>query len=260
MRRNYDSSRDEIGFIKAIKKAKSSSYLDMAGNVAIPAAAEFCMNITKRDEESSWVHHTKSTLGTKMPPFVVKVSGTEKIVVGGILGDRLFRNNISPDLRLLVFAYMLGGQQYWFGRCICGTEKIFRLGHLKSASTKSCRLFESRACTRKDINKLGQSLKPTVKVLQNARVYLLGAYQGTLKDKSSVPLLRWPGDLTGPRLAKIATLLFSGDMGRRLLMNVALSTGSTTVGLTPRTNRKWSTPKEQANIMRRPRGIGKCPT
>lgn len=53
-----------------------SNYLDMAGNVAIPAAAEFCMNVRKNDDESSWVYHTKSTLGPKAAPFLVKVQDT----------------------------------------------------------------------------------------------------------------------------------------------------------------------------------------
>lgn len=55
------------------REGQPSSYLDMAGNVAIPAAAEFCMNVQKRDEDSSWCHHTKSTQGMKIAPFVVTV-------------------------------------------------------------------------------------------------------------------------------------------------------------------------------------------
>lgn len=49
------------------------SYLDLAGNVAIPAAAEMCLGIVKHDDEASFVHHTKCTQGTKMAPFLVKV-------------------------------------------------------------------------------------------------------------------------------------------------------------------------------------------
>lgn len=55
------------------KEGEAPSYLDMAGNVAIPAAAEFCMSVVKRDEETSWIYHTKSTQGQKAPPFVVSV-------------------------------------------------------------------------------------------------------------------------------------------------------------------------------------------
>lgn len=55
------------------KDGQESSYLDMAGNVAIPAAAEFCMNVQKHDDESSFCHHTKSTQGKKAAPFLVKV-------------------------------------------------------------------------------------------------------------------------------------------------------------------------------------------
>lgn len=55
------------------KDGQESSYLDMAGNIAIPAAAEFCMNVVKHDDESSFCHHTKSTQGPKEAPFLVKV-------------------------------------------------------------------------------------------------------------------------------------------------------------------------------------------
>lgn len=63
------------------KDGAESSYLDMSGNVAIPAAAEFCMNVTKHDDESSFCHHTKSTLGIKAAPFLAKVEDTAE---GGI--------------------------------------------------------------------------------------------------------------------------------------------------------------------------------
>lgn len=67
------------------KDGAESSYLDMAGNVAIPAAAEFCMNVRKHDDDSSFCHHTKCTQGTKMAPFLVKVRDVDiertKIVV-----------------------------------------------------------------------------------------------------------------------------------------------------------------------------------
>lgn len=55
------------------KDGQEPSYLDLAGNVAIPAAAEVCLSIVKHDEDSSFVHHTKSTLGTKAAPFLVKI-------------------------------------------------------------------------------------------------------------------------------------------------------------------------------------------
>jgi hypothetical protein len=55
------------------KDGAEPSYLDLAGNVAIPAAAEMCLGIVKHDEETSFVHHTKATQGTKMAPFLVKV-------------------------------------------------------------------------------------------------------------------------------------------------------------------------------------------
>ena len=56
------------------KEGSEPSYLDLSGNVAIPAAAEFCMNICKHDADSSFCFHTKSTMGTKMAPFIIKVN------------------------------------------------------------------------------------------------------------------------------------------------------------------------------------------
>lgn len=58
------------------KEGAEPSYLDLAGNVAIPAAAEMVVNITKHDGESSWCFHTKSTQGGKQPPFLVRVRDT----------------------------------------------------------------------------------------------------------------------------------------------------------------------------------------
>lgn len=55
------------------REGEAPSYLDLAGNVAIPAAAEMCLGIVKHDDEASFVHHTKCTQGTKMAPFLVKV-------------------------------------------------------------------------------------------------------------------------------------------------------------------------------------------
>lgn len=55
------------------KDGGEPSYIDLAGNVAIPAAAEMCLGIVKHDDESSFVHHTKSTQGVRMAPFLVKV-------------------------------------------------------------------------------------------------------------------------------------------------------------------------------------------
>jgi hypothetical protein len=59
------------------KEGAEPSYLDLAGNVAIPAAAEMCISVVKSDNESSWIHHTKSTQGTKEPPFLVRVKDME---------------------------------------------------------------------------------------------------------------------------------------------------------------------------------------
>ncbi len=55
------------------REGAAPSYLDLAGNVAIPAAAEMCLSVVKHDGESSFVHHTKSTQGSKVPPFLVRI-------------------------------------------------------------------------------------------------------------------------------------------------------------------------------------------
>ncbi len=69
------------------REGAEPSYLDLAGNVAIPAAAEMCITIKKQDEESSMLFHTKCTQGSKAAPFLVKVKDIEpdgsKIVVEG---------------------------------------------------------------------------------------------------------------------------------------------------------------------------------
>lgn len=77
--------RDEFGctFLLVHHETKASyqnrkeggvpSYLDMSGSVAIPAAAEMTLNVVQHDDEKSMVHHTKSTLGMKIAPFLVKV-------------------------------------------------------------------------------------------------------------------------------------------------------------------------------------------
>lgn len=55
------------------KEGAAPSYLDMSGNVAIPAAAEMTLSVVQHDDEKSMVHHTKSTMGPKAAPFLVKV-------------------------------------------------------------------------------------------------------------------------------------------------------------------------------------------
>lgn len=55
------------------KEGAAPSYLDMSGNVAIPAAAEMTLSVVQHDDEKSMVHHTKSTLSVKIAPFLVKV-------------------------------------------------------------------------------------------------------------------------------------------------------------------------------------------
>ena len=55
------------------KDGGEPSYLDMSGNVAIPAAAEFTMNVVSHDSESSFCYHTKATQGPKLAPFLIRV-------------------------------------------------------------------------------------------------------------------------------------------------------------------------------------------
>jgi KaiC/GvpD/RAD55 family RecA-like ATPase len=55
------------------KEGRAPNYLDMAGNVAIPAAAETVFNVKVEDSASSMVHHTKSTIGKKVAPFLVRI-------------------------------------------------------------------------------------------------------------------------------------------------------------------------------------------
>lgn len=56
------------------KEGAAPSYLDMSGNVAIPAAAEMTLSVVQHDDEKSMIHHTKSTLSVKTAPFMVKVA------------------------------------------------------------------------------------------------------------------------------------------------------------------------------------------
>ncbi len=55
------------------KDGRPSSFLDMSGNVAIPAAADMTMNVVQHDDEKSMAHHTKNTMGSKVPSFIVRV-------------------------------------------------------------------------------------------------------------------------------------------------------------------------------------------
>jgi hypothetical protein len=69
------------GAYQSHKEGAESTFLDMSGNVAIPAAAEVCLGVRKHDEESSFVFHTKSTQGSKAAPFCVRVKDVEKGII-----------------------------------------------------------------------------------------------------------------------------------------------------------------------------------
>lgn len=55
------------------KEAGEPSISQMAGSIAIPAVAETVLTVRKHDADSSMVYHTKSTLSSTVPPFLVKV-------------------------------------------------------------------------------------------------------------------------------------------------------------------------------------------
>ncbi len=59
---------------QSAKEGQPSSYLDMAGNVAIPAAAEHVFNMRRQDSASCFLYHTKNNLGMKIPNMLTKVT------------------------------------------------------------------------------------------------------------------------------------------------------------------------------------------
>lgn len=67
---------------------KEPSLAEMAGNIALPAAAETVLTVRKRQDGSSLVYHTKSTLAKQRSPFEIRVQDIgshEKIEVKGYL-------------------------------------------------------------------------------------------------------------------------------------------------------------------------------
>lgn len=50
----------------------------MSGSEAIPAAAEIVLTVRKQDNESSMIYQTKNNLGSKIAPFLVKVSDVDE--------------------------------------------------------------------------------------------------------------------------------------------------------------------------------------
>lgn len=55
------------------EESNEPSIAEMAGSVAIPAAAEFVFTVRKQDSESSMVFNTKNTLASSCAPFLIKV-------------------------------------------------------------------------------------------------------------------------------------------------------------------------------------------
>ncbi len=60
------------------KEQGDPSIAQMAGSVAIPAAAEMVLTVRKHDADSSMVYHTKSTLAMTLAPFLVKVTDLDE--------------------------------------------------------------------------------------------------------------------------------------------------------------------------------------
>ncbi len=60
-------------FRTAENEDEEPSIAQMAGNVAIPAAAEFVFTVRRKDINSSFIYHTKSTTGPKEAPFYISV-------------------------------------------------------------------------------------------------------------------------------------------------------------------------------------------
>lgn len=59
------------------EEGKMPSHVTMAGSVAKPNAGEMVLTVRRFDEETVIVHHTKATMGKKVPAFIVKVIDTE---------------------------------------------------------------------------------------------------------------------------------------------------------------------------------------
>ncbi len=55
------------------KESGDPSISQMAGSIAIPAVAETVLTVRKQDAESSMVYMTKSTLATRIEPFLIKI-------------------------------------------------------------------------------------------------------------------------------------------------------------------------------------------
>ncbi len=70
------------------EEGKEPSLAEMAGNIALPAAAETVLTVRKRIDGSSLVYHVKSTMAKPHRPFEVRVTdlaGPEAIEVKGYL-------------------------------------------------------------------------------------------------------------------------------------------------------------------------------
>ena len=69
------------------EEGKEPSIAEMAGNIAIPAAAELVYTFRKRSNGDSLVYNTKNTLGKTVPMFEIKIEdiGPGKVSIRGIV-------------------------------------------------------------------------------------------------------------------------------------------------------------------------------
>lgn len=62
------------GVFQDADKDEQPSAFRMVGSIAKPAAAELVLTVRRHPSEGSWVYHTKSTLASTLPTFLVKVT------------------------------------------------------------------------------------------------------------------------------------------------------------------------------------------
>lgn len=65
------------GVFQDADKDEQPSAFRMVGSIAKPAAAELVLTVRRHPSEGSWVYHTKSTLSSVVPTFLVKVTDVE---------------------------------------------------------------------------------------------------------------------------------------------------------------------------------------
>jgi hypothetical protein len=61
------------GAFGSMKEKEDPNYGYLVGSIGKPAAAETVLTVRREDAMSSWVYHTKSTMGPTVPPFLMRV-------------------------------------------------------------------------------------------------------------------------------------------------------------------------------------------